>query len=71
MSNIQNTNTPPLAVGLPEASRLLGISRSGLYRAINAGDLRHVKAGRRTLLRTVDLETYLQRLQAQQLGGAK
>ena len=48
-----------LAFGLPEAGRLLGLGRTSLYMAINAGELHAIKAGRRTLIRRQDLETYL------------
>lgn len=59
-------NQQPLAVGPAEAARLLGISRTSLYRAIGAGDLKPAKAGRRTLLTVASLQAYLAKLS----GGA-
>jgi excisionase family DNA binding protein len=55
----------PLAVGPAEGARLLGISRTSLYRAIKAGDLKPAKHGRRTLLTVASLHAYLAKL-----GGA-
>ena len=54
----------PLAVTIPEAVRLTGISRSALYEAMNRGDLTAKKAGRRTLIAVADLEAYLASLPA-------
>jgi excisionase family DNA binding protein len=36
----------PLAVSIPEAARLLSVSRQFIYKLINAGTLRRVKIGR-------------------------
>lgn len=49
----------PLAVTVPEAVQLSGLSRSGLYEALRRGDLIARKAGRRTLIVFSDLESYL------------
>ena len=49
----------PLAYGLPEASRLLGLGRTTLYAAINSRELKAVKAGRRTLITHQALQDYL------------
>lgn len=54
----------PLAVTIPEAVRLSGLSRSGIYEAMRRGDLIARKAGRRTLIAFNDLETYLASLPA-------
>lgn len=40
----------PLAVRIPMAVRLTGISRSRIYELIEAGDLETVKVGRSTLI---------------------
>jgi len=54
-------DTPPLplAVSIPEAIRLTGISRSSLYREIEAGRLRSCKAGKRRLIPTTALSEWL------------
>jgi excisionase family DNA binding protein len=48
-----------ISFGLPEACRLLGLGRTTLYQAIKSGELRALKAGRRTLISRQDLEDYL------------
>ena len=40
----------PLAVRIPTAVKLTGISRSKLYELIESGDLEAVKVGRSTLI---------------------
>lgn len=40
----------PLAVRIPDAVRISGLSRSEIYRRIAAGDIRAIKSGRRTLI---------------------
>lgn len=49
----------PIAVTIPDAVKVTGISRSALYEAMKRGDLPARKAGRRTLIRFTDLESYL------------
>jgi hypothetical protein len=44
------TGIEPVAVAIPEAMRLTGRSRSGLYDAIGRGELDAVKDGSRTLI---------------------
>ena len=44
------TQTEPLAVNIPETSRITGWSRSVIYRDLAAGKLRAVKSGTRTLI---------------------
>jgi hypothetical protein len=50
---------PPLAVTIPEAVRLSGISRSELYRRLAAGQVRAVKSGTRTLILMDSLRAHL------------
>lgn len=52
----------PIAVTIPEAVKLSGCTRSGLYEALKRGDLIARKAGRRTLISFADLEAYLANL---------
>ena len=49
----------PLAVPIPEAVRLSGISRSELYRRLATGHIRAVKSGARTLVLMDSLRAHL------------
>ena len=40
----------PLAVSVPEAGRLLGLSRSSAYAAVKRGDIPSVRVGGRVLV---------------------
>ena len=46
----QRPGPDPLAVPIPTAVILSGLSRSELYRRLGAGEVRAVKAGKRTLI---------------------
>ena len=48
-----------IALQIPEASHVSGLSRSKLYELIGEGELRSVKAGGRRLILRQDLEAYL------------
>ena len=50
----------PLAYGIKEATKILGISRTMLYGEIKAGRMRAIKVGRRTLIRHLDAEAWLE-----------
>ena len=58
----------PLAVTIPEAVKLSGMSRSAIYEAMKLG-LPARKAGRRTLIGFRDLEAYLASLPTYQAGA--
>lgn len=49
----------PLAVPIPEAVRLSGISRSELYRRLATGQVRAVKSGARTLIVWASLQAHI------------
>lgn len=51
--------TDPLAVPIPEAVRLSGISRSELYRRLATGQVLAVKSGTRTLILMDSLRAHL------------
>jgi excisionase family DNA binding protein len=55
---------PKLAYTLNEVRDLVGISRSAIYLALGAGDLRAIKSGRKTLVLAKDLQAWLERLPA-------
>jgi excisionase family DNA binding protein len=52
----------PLAHSIAEASEVTDTCRTVLYDAINSGELRAVKRGRRTLILDEDLRRYVQNL---------
>ncbi len=62
MAVTETPRTLPLAVPPLEAARLIGISRTGLYRLSASGEIRLIKVGARTLVRTADLTAFLDRL---------
>ena len=49
----------PIAVSIPDAVKVSGMSRTSIYEALKRGDLSARKAGRRTLISFADLEAYL------------
>ncbi len=52
----------PIALRIPEACRLSGLSRSGLYRAWHAGEIVLLKVGTATLVDAASLRAHLARL---------
>ena len=59
----------PIAVTIPEAVKLSGLSRSALYIALKSKAIVARKAGRRTLIPFADLEAYLASLPTYQAGA--
>ena len=53
-------------LSIEEARSVLGIGRAKIYREINAGRLRVLKSGRRTLVRPEDVEAWVQGLSTYQ-----
>lgn len=51
-----------LAVSIPEAAEMTGISRSAIYRLFEAGKLSPRKSGKRTLILVKELEEYVNSL---------
>jgi predicted DNA-binding transcriptional regulator AlpA len=56
------TKYEPLAVSIADAVQISGIGRSSLYEAAKRGDLPIRKAGRRTLVLTQDIRSWLDAL---------
>ena len=61
---------PIRLLDIQEATAILRIGRTTLYRRIAAGDLPTVKIGSRRLFRRADLEAFIQS-HVQESGGAK
>lgn len=59
----------PIAVTIPDAVKVSGMSRTSIYEALKRGDLTARKAGRRTLISFADLQTYLASLPEYRAGG--
>lgn len=59
----------PIAVTIPDAVRVSGMSRTSIYEALKRGDLTARKAGRRTLISFADLQAYLASLPTYQTGA--
>ncbi len=51
-----------LGLSIPEVCRTTGIGRTTIYEEIRAGRLRALKLGRRTIIRTTDLQKWLDAL---------
>lgn len=59
---------PSLSVGVEDAARLTGYSRSGIYEVIASGDLKAFKLGRRRLILMTELKAWIERTAK---GGAR
>jgi excisionase family DNA binding protein len=52
----------PLRVSVEEAARIIGVSRSVIYKHMKSGTLRAVKDGSRTLFTMTELRRYVFRI---------
>ncbi len=66
-----NTGAQPLAVTIPEAVRLSGLSRSELYRQMGAGRIRARKSGSRTLIIWASLQAHIEALPLAEFRASK
>jgi len=60
--NGDRTAFEPLALPIPDAQRVSGLSRSEIYRRLATGDLCAVKSGSRTLILMASLRAHLNSL---------
>lgn len=67
----ESTHHPfaPMAVGINDACRLLGVGTTTLYRLMNEREVKAVKAGRKTLITVQSICEYLERLPEYRPGG--
>ncbi|QIG16449.1 helix-turn-helix domain-containing protein [Pseudomonas monteilii] len=54
--------TPTLAIGIDDAARAIGVSRSVIYEVVARGELPSFKLGRRRMILAKELETYINRV---------
>jgi excisionase family DNA binding protein len=50
----------PLLVSIPQAGKLLGISRANAWRIVNRGDLPAVRIGERRLVARADIAAFIE-----------
>ena len=50
----------PLVLSIKDATRLIGLSRSTIYKMIGDGQLETIKIGRRTLIRTASIRSLVE-----------
>lgn len=58
----QAQQVAPLSVGVEEAGRILGISRSATYEIIAEGKINTFKIGRRRLVLMSELKAFIERI---------
>lgn len=57
--NTQREQERPIARGIRETAQVVGLSPSFIRKAIDAGDLRSTRIGRRVLVKDVDLQAWI------------
>ncbi|GLO23896.1 helix-turn-helix domain-containing protein [Pseudomonas putida] len=58
----QTNQFQPLALGIDDAARVIGVARSMLYEIVARGDLPSFKLGRRRMILAKELEMYINRV---------
>lgn len=58
----QAATIPALALGIDEAARVIGVARSMMYEIVARGEIESFKLGRRRLILTKELDTYINRI---------
>ena len=67
MDSLASNLVDKIALRIPEAAYVSGLSRSTLYALMGEGKLRSVKVGGRRLILRTDLEAYFAQLRREQL----
>ncbi len=49
----------PITLSIPDACHITGVQKDTIYRAINRGELRSLKVGRRRLIRLESLNAWI------------
>jgi excisionase family DNA binding protein len=57
--NTEREQERPIARGIRETAQIVGLSPSFIRKAIDAGDLRSTRIGRRVLVKDVDLRAWI------------
>ena len=65
----QHLTHSKMAYTVPEASSLLSLSRSLLYRLIDLGEIETIKVGRSRRITATQLESFLKALELKSAGG--
>lgn len=58
----QPQHCPPLALGIDDAARAIGVARSALYEIAARGEIESFKLGRRRLILVKVLDAYISRI---------
>ena len=58
----QTHQAPALALGIDEASRVIGVARSMMYEIVARGEIESFKLGRRRLILVKNLDAYINRI---------
>jgi len=66
MDSLASNLVDKIALRIPEAAYVAGLSRSTLYALMGEGKLRSVKVGGRRLILRTDLEAYFAQLRREQ-----
>ena len=61
VATVATVATEPLRVGVIEAARIIGVSRTRLYEHISEGNIHSIKDGKRTLFTMAELRAFVAR----------
>lgn len=67
--NLKGIRMKNLTFTIDEACSLIGVGRTKLYEALDSGELPARKWGKRTLILKIDLENFLEKLEAYPTRG--
>jgi excisionase family DNA binding protein len=67
-SNARMSHIKSMAIGVPEAAALMGVSVPTVYRVLSRRELPRLKLGHRTLIRRSDVEAFLTSLEVKGRG---